>query len=129
MRILSQIVFGACLTVAAVSDGVPAHANLDDPVFDIGLPHSSDDNSPIAIPEGSMNLPPIPADSNGLDFSPPLETKTEQEPTPPVDNDQELPSRSSTGITTDACTEAMSTICKLGDSYTFAESLRCLEAS
>jgi hypothetical protein len=36
---------------------------------------------------------------------------------------------SSSDITTGACSEAMTSICKLGSSYTFEESLRCLEVS
>jgi hypothetical protein len=79
-------------------------------------PATPTDDTPlpvISIPDE----PPIPADNTGLDLSSPEERS---------DPDTES---SNSDITVDACTDAMSSLCQLGDTYTFEESLRCLEVS
>mmetsp|Transcript_22442 Transcript_22442/g.38022 ORF Transcript_22442/g.38022 Transcript_22442/m.38022 type:complete len:458 (+) Transcript_22442:122-1495(+) len=77
----------------------------------------TDELPPVAIPDELSNSPPVPSDSNGLDLTP--------SPGSDVMDDVEA---SNSVITTDACTEAMTSICKLGNTYSFEESLRCLES-
>lgn len=77
---------------------------------------------PVAIPDDSASSrsPPAPVDSGDL---PPQEGVEEKEAEPEMREDE-----GSYSVTTDACSDAMTNICKLGDSYTFEESLRCLES-
>ena len=82
-----------------------------------------------AIPEESPDSPPLPETSREESESSEDEGSSERSDidTSNVENSEESPEPSDSTIRTDACTEAMTTLCKLGDSYTFEESLRCLE--